>query len=73
MRLTTRTCSDCSSKFDLIEDKYFYKKQSRLKNLLEISIKNIIFTIRNKRIFLFEQKLICESCNRENKIKNLGI
>ena len=71
MRLTIRTCSDCSSKFDLIEDKYFYKKQSRLKNLLEISIKTIIFTIHNKRIF--EQKLICEACNRNDKIKGLGI
>lgn len=71
MRLTIRTCSDCSSKFDLIEDKYFYKKQSKFKSLLEISIKTIIFTIRNKRIF--EQKLICEACNRNDKIKGLGI
>jgi hypothetical protein len=71
MRLTTRTCGDCNSKFDLIEDKYFHKKLSKTKRVLEIVIKTIIPTIMNKKIF--ETKLICESCNRNNKIKGLGI
>lgn len=71
MRLTIRTCGDCNSKFDLIEDKYFHKRLSKTKRVLEIVIKTIIPTIVNKKIF--ETKLICESCNRNNKIKGLGI
>lgn len=71
MRLTIRTCVDCNSKFDLIEDKYFHKKLSKTKRVLEIVIKTIIPIIMNKKIF--ETKLICESCNRNNKIKGLGI
>jgi hypothetical protein len=71
MNLTERTCGDCDSKFDLIKDKYFHKKLSKTKRVVEIVIKTIIPTIVNKRIF--ETKLICESCNRNDKIKNLGI
>jgi hypothetical protein len=71
MNLTERTCGDCDSKFDLIKDKYFHKKLSKTKRVVEIVIKTIIPTIVNKRIF--ETKLICEACNRDNKIKEIGI
>ena len=71
MILTTRTCNDCGSKFDLIEDKYFYKKPSKFKQTIEIVIKSMIPTIMNQT--LFEKKLICEVCNRNDKLKNLGV
>lgn len=71
MKLTERTCNDCGSKLDLIEDKYFHKKLSKTKRVVEIIIKTIIPTMMKERIF--ETKLICESCNRDNKIKRLGI
>jgi hypothetical protein len=71
MKLTIRACQDCGSKFDLIEDKYFYKRPSKLKMMMEITIKTLIPTIMNKRVF--DPKLICESCNRNDKLKDLGV
>ena len=71
MKLTTRTCNDCGSKFDLIEDKYFLKKPNKFIQTIEIIVKSMIPTIMNKS--LFETKLICEFCNRNNKLKNLGV
>jgi hypothetical protein len=44
MKLTIRACQDCGSKFDLIEDKYFYKRPSKLKMMMEITIKTLIPT-----------------------------
>ena len=71
MKLTTRTCNDCGSKFDLIKDKYFLKKPNRFKQTIEIVIKVIVPTlIRNT---IFETKIICEACNRDDKIKEIGI
>lgn len=74
-KLTTRKCNDCGDEFDLIEDKYFHKKPNRFKRNIEIVIKAIIpYTINLlKHEYKFETKLICESCNRNNKIKGLGI
>jgi hypothetical protein len=71
LMLSERICKDCGSKFDLIKDKYFHKKLSKTKRVLEIVIKTIIPTIREKQIF--DRKIICESCNRNDKIKNLGL
>ena len=71
MKLTTRTCNDCGYKFDLIENKYFHKKLSKTKRVVEIVIKTIIPTMMKERIF--ETKIICEACNRNDKIKEIGI
>lgn len=63
MKLTTRTCNDCGYKFDLIEDKYFHKKLSKTKRVVEIVIKG--------------EPTKCENCekqlNRESKLKEIGI
>lgn len=66
-KLTTRTCNDCGDKFDLIENKYFLKKPNRFKRTIEIVIKVIVPNT------IFETKFICEMCNRNNKLKNLGV
>ena len=71
MKLTTRTCNDCGSKFDLIENKYFFKKSNKFKQAIEIIVKSMIPTIINQPIF--ERKLICEVCNRNDTLKNLGV
>ena len=71
MKLTTRTCNDCGSEFDLIENKYFFKIPNKFKQTIEIVIKSMIPTVMNQTIF--ERKLICEVCNRENKLKEIGI
>ena len=70
-KLTTRTCNDCGDKFDLIENKYFLKKPNRFKRTIEIVIKVIVPTLMRNTIF--ETKLICESCNRKIKLKEIGI
>lgn len=69
MRLTERNCNDCG--FDLIGNKCFLKKPNRFKQTIEIIIKVIVPTLMRNTIF--ETKLICESCNRNSKLKNLGI
>jgi hypothetical protein len=71
MRLTERNCNDCGDKFDLIKDKYFLKKPNRFKQTIEIIIKVIVPTLMRNTIF--ETKLICEACNRNDKLKNLGV
>lgn len=71
MKLTTRTCNDCGSKFDLIKDKYFLKRPNKFKKTIEIVIKVIVPILMKTTIF--ETKIICEMCNRNNKLKNLGI
>ena len=63
-----RTCTDCQSKFDLIEDKYFIKKPSMFITALNVILKCIIVTAD---VTLGKSKLICEACNRDIKIKNL--
>lgn len=70
-KLTTRKCNDCGDEFDLIADKYFLKKPNRFKRTIEIVIKVIVPVLMRNTIF--ETKLICEMCNRNNKLKNLGI
>lgn len=74
-KLTTRKCNDCGDEFDLIADKYFLKKPNRFKRTIGIVIKAIIPNTINllKHEYKFETKLICEMCNRNNKLKNLGI
>lgn len=70
-KLTTRKCNDCGDEFDLIADKYFLKKPNRFKRTIEIVIKVIVPILMRNTIF--ETKLICEMCNRNNKLKNLGV
>jgi len=70
-KLTTRKCNDCGDEFDLIKDKYFLKKPNILKRTIEIVIKVIVPVLMRNTIF--ETKLICEMCNRNNKLKNLGV
>lgn len=70
-KLTTRKCNDCGDEFDLIENKYFLKKPNRFKRTIEIVIKVIVPVLMRNTIF--ETKLICEMCNRNNKLKNIGI
>lgn len=70
-KLTTRKCNDCGDEFDLIENKYFLKKPNRFKRTIEIVIKVIVPVLMRNTIF--ETKLICEMCNRNNKLKNLGV
>lgn len=68
MRLTERTCPDCQSKFDLIKDKYFVKKPSKFITVINVILRCIVVTVDLK---IGESKLICETCNRDNKIKKL--
>lgn len=68
MNLTERTCPECQSDFDLIKDKYFVKKPSRFVNIINIILRCIIVT---GDVTIGGSKLICETCNRDNKIKNL--
>ena len=68
MRLTERTCQDCQSKFDLIKDKYFVKKPSTFVTTINLILRCIIVT---GDVTIGGSKLICETCNRDNKIKNL--
>jgi hypothetical protein len=68
MRLTERTCQDCQSKFDLIKDKYFVKKPSTFVTIINVILRCIIVT---GDVNIGGCKLICETCNRDNKIKNL--
>jgi uncharacterized protein YbaR (Trm112 family) len=68
MRLTERTCPDCQSKFDLIKDKYFVKKKSKFITVINVILRCIVVTADLK---IGESKLICETCNRDNKIKKL--
>jgi uncharacterized protein YbaR (Trm112 family) len=68
MRLTERTCPDCQSKFDLIKDKYFVKKTSKFITVINVILRCIVVTADLK---IGESKLICETCNRDNKIKKL--
>ena len=68
MRLTERTCQDCQSKFDLVKDKYFVKKPSTFVTVINVILRCIIVT---GDVTIGESKLICETCNRDNKIKNL--
>ena len=68
MRLTERTCPDCQSKFDLIKDKYFVKKPSKFITVINVILRCIVVTADLK---IGESKLICETCNRDNKIKKL--
>ena len=68
MRLTERTCPDCQSKFDLIKDKYFVKKSSTFVTTINVILRCIIVT---GDVSIGGSKLICETCNRDNKIKRL--
>jgi hypothetical protein len=68
MRITERTCPDCQSKFDLVKDKYFVKKPSKLVTIINVILRCIIFTTK---VTIGDSKLICETCNRDNKIKKL--
>jgi uncharacterized protein YbaR (Trm112 family) len=68
MRLTERTCPDCQSKFDLIKDKYFVKKPSPFVTTINVILRCIIVT---GDVSIGESKLICETCNRDNKIRRL--
>ena len=68
MTLTERTCTDCQSKFDLIKDKYFVKKTSKFITVINVILRCIVVTADLK---IGESKLICETCNRDNKIKKL--
>ena len=68
MRLTERTCADCQSKFDLIKDKYFIKRPSTFVTVINVILKFIVVT---SDLTIGGYKMICESCNRDNKIKKL--
>ena len=68
LKWSERTCADCQSKFDLIKDKYFIKKPSMFITTLNVILKCIIVT---SDLTIGKSKLICESCNRDIKIKNL--
>lgn len=68
MRLTERTCQDCQSKFNLVKDKYFVKKPSTFVTVINVILRCIIVT---GDVTIGGSKLICETCNRDNKIKNL--
>jgi hypothetical protein len=69
--LDIRKCEDCGQKIWLLKDKHFLKNPSKFKQTIEIIIKVIIPTIMNKTIFT--RKIICEMCNRNDKIKKLGV
>lgn len=69
--LDVRKCGDCGQKIWLIKDKHFLKNTSKFKQTIEIVIKVIISTLMNNSIFT--RKIICEMCNRNDKIKNLGV
>jgi hypothetical protein len=68
MRLTERTCPECQSKFDLIKDKYFVISPSRFITTINIILRCIVVTGDLK---IGGYKMICETCNRDNKIKKL--
>jgi hypothetical protein len=70
MILTTRQCHQCDSKFDVIEDKYFTKRN----NEKLFTVLNIIFApVLRGSYFKPKTVLICEGCHRNDKIKKLGI
>lgn len=71
MILTERKCNDCGDKFDLMGSKCFLKKPNRFKQTIEIVIKVIVPPFM--RVTIFKTKLICEMCNRNNKLKSLGV
>jgi hypothetical protein len=67
MILTERNCGQCDSKFDLIKDKYFVKKPSKFISVINIILRCIVVTSD----LTISSKLICETCNRDNKIKKV--
>jgi hypothetical protein len=70
VRLTTRNCDQCDSELDIAEDKYFTKRKNQ--NLFMI-LNVILYPALRGSYFKPKVRLICEACNRNNKIKNLGI
>jgi hypothetical protein len=68
MRLTERNCGQCYSRFDLIKDKYFVKKPSAFVTVINVILRCIVVT---GDLTVGESKLICETCNRDNKIKKI--
>jgi hypothetical protein len=68
MRLTTRTCHQCKSKFDIVEDGYFVKKPNRLVTIVNLLLSCIFVTVN---LTVGQSKLICSPCNRDNKLKKL--
>jgi hypothetical protein len=68
MKLSQRTCDICGSNFDLLEDKYFVKKPSRIITLINILLKILVVT---SDMSFNDHTLICESCHRDQKIKKL--
>jgi hypothetical protein len=68
MRLTERICPQCQSKFDLVKDKYFVIAPSKFITTINIILKCIVVTTDLK---IGGYKMVCETCNRDNKIKKL--
>lgn len=68
MSLYLRNCHECSSVLDLSKDKFFIKPKSKFISILDIVVNTIIFTTP---IRIAEDKLICESCNRDLKLKKV--
>ncbi len=70
MNLLTRKCHHCDSRFDIINDKYFTKRN----NEKLFTVLNIIFAPVLRGSYLKPKTiLICECCHRNDKIKKLGI
>ena len=68
MNLATRKCYQCDSKFDIINDKYFTKRN----NETLFMILNVILYPALRGSYLTPKvRLICEACHREDKIKKI--
>jgi hypothetical protein len=68
MNLTTRNCYDCDSEFDVINDNYFTKRN----NEKLFMILNVILYPALRGSYLKPKvRLICEACNRQDKLKKI--